>query len=600
MTASRGILQGVPGESSSAEQSSRSDQPRPIPQCTQSLLGHQAEDDQDTRIEFDSASGTRKVGIFAVALGFAAACVSLFYGIYIIGTFPTHFTARVRLSDVGQKCLALVINLIITICTDGMMSVHTVSLRWALYREHRLDYNTNIRLLTSARANGPNTWYSNLVALVCLILSYGGSSLLFIGNAAADAGFPKQNSEMDDMKTPRHINGPALVALSLGLCGQACIATWCIQSSNAVPTWSSNPLNTTLAAIQKGNIQRRPGRCMLSVQQRHQWSNQEVRPRQRQAGMLHAQQMVRYVLGLLWSLAILAIAWPVTVAVVAVATSSQNHHRPMSTSSRIACSKDMLLQWEPGQVNCSSHNYISLHMSPGTSLSKVGYTLPYSVEIFLSILFVCTIQAGQTIGLHATELLVNLSRDESSWRRAYIGRDRKGRGAQTSVNPLLAVMSSWQANVLSLAKTVMHWAMGQGLSPRIILILVGQRGAADKELISDSGYIRLRGSIEFRMIFPRLFVYAVLAVLLAAFATFLATRPYKGYQPSTFGHLQTIADLVDDWRRNEKGKFWWGDKTRLVAVDDDFYGLRLAGTTRDKELLDPIEKEGNYTGMNWI
>ncbi|PHH85062.1 hypothetical protein CDD83_971 [Cordyceps sp. RAO-2017] len=100
------------------------------------------------------------------------------------------------------------------------------------------------------------------------------------------------------------------------------------------------------------------------------------------------------------------------------------------------------------------------------------------------------------------------------------------------------------------------------------------------------------------MVYSRLFLYAILAILLAAFATFLAQRRPRGHQPATFGHLQVLADLVDDWGTDEKGRMWWGDKTGPDEPDepDGVDAVRHAGTSRDKALLAPIRLESRYAG----
>jgi hypothetical protein len=54
------------------------------------------------------------------------------------------------------------------------MEIHwrLLPLKWALQREGRLTFNSNLRLLTSARTTKANYWYTNAVLLFCLIISY--------------------------------------------------------------------------------------------------------------------------------------------------------------------------------------------------------------------------------------------------------------------------------------------------------------------------------------------------------------------------------------------------------------------------------------------
>ncbi len=57
----------------------------------------------------------------------------------------------------------------------------------------------------------------------------------------------------------------------------------------------------------------------------------------------------------------------------------------------------------------------------------------------------------------------------------------------------------------------------------------------------------------------RLVVYAAGAVVAAVIVTAFTVWPRKGMQPASWGHLQTLADLVDDWSA-PSGTIWWGDK----------------------------------------
>ena len=259
--------------------------------------------------KFDTATTARTGCVVTVSIGAILALLCLISGTYLLRTNPAILGASTSISTKGKEALALSINVVLTLCTDGMMFVHSLSLRWALYREGGLEYNTNIRLFSSSKTVGPNRWYINVVALFCLVLSYGSSSVLLVSN---------QTQEWDGIVSVM-VNATALVGLGLGLAGQAAIAVWCLASGwKLIPTWGSNPLNTALAAMEKGNFAHRPGRCMLSVHQRYLPSNQGVYPAGRQGNILQIKRSVRYILALLWALAILAIAWTATIATVSM------------------------------------------------------------------------------------------------------------------------------------------------------------------------------------------------------------------------------------------------------------------------------------------
>lgn len=59
------------------------------------------------------------------------------------------------------------------------------------------------------------------------------------------------------------------------------------------------------------------------------------------------------------------------------------------------------------------------------------------------------------------------------------------------------------------------------------------------------------------------------SALLAHFGSRLANDRPKGPQPATYGHIQTLADLIDDWSET----IYWGDKGVISGLD-----IRHAGT----------------------
>ncbi|CRG82902.1 hypothetical protein PISL3812_00249 [Talaromyces islandicus] len=556
-----------------------------------------SEDGPPSAVDVDIAPATRTACIVAVSTGAILSLLCLISGIYIVQTNRKTLVAGPwSISSAGQEVLALAVNTILTLCIDGMMLVHSVSLRWALYRDGRLQYNTNIRLFTSSKSATPNKGYINVLALFCLVLCYGASSILLLDNQA----LPEVNeyTPISDAAsqlaqagtTTRVVNGTALVALGLGLAGQAAIAVWCLALAGCelIPTWSSNPLNTTLAAMQIGTLAHQPGRCMLSVHQRHQPPHQAVYPAERQGNMVQAQRVVRYILALLWTLTVLAIAWPITIA--AVSMSIGNSSAPgQAVTEPLPCWR-FGFNWNEDSSACS-RNYVTLSLSPSANTHNPdANTFSYSAEAVLCLVFVCAIQAGQTIALHCAELLVNLSRDEKTWRQAYsnTNQNQAAPGAQLSTNPFISALSSWENTVLFTSKAVLHWIIGRSMLPSI--------GPEDNgQDLSLPDYTSING-FQFDMVYSRLIIYAILAFLLAVFATYLALKRPRGCQPAAFGHLQTLADLIDDWGTDHDGRLWWGDKT----VGDDYGRGRHAGTSWDRTVLSPICAGDKYSGNRYL
>jgi hypothetical protein len=93
------------------------------------------------------------------------------------------------------------------------------------------------------------------------------------------------------------------------------------------------------------------------------------------------------------------------------------------------------------------------------------------------------------------------------------------------------------------------------------------------------------------MIYMRIFVFSIVATLLAIFTTYLARlalqRP-KGCQPAAWGHFQTLANLIDDWNPSSDGRLWWGDK----GADED--RVRHAVTSGNLEAIGDIQMNARY------
>ncbi|CAF3525388.1 unnamed protein product [Fusarium graminearum] len=520
----------------------------------------------------DFNASTRLQCIVGITIGGLLALACIVSGIYILATQKEKIALHVELDTMAREALSLVFNIILTFCIDSMAFVHSLSLRWALYSEHRLEFNTNLRLFTSSTKSGPNRWYANILSMICLILCYGASSYLVLP---------------DDMNEVL-INGFALLTLGLALLGHAALSTWCLWTrSGSILNWSSNPLSNCLSSVQNGMLQRRNGRCMRPVHDRNpplqlgaDIDTQPIYPRQRQENMYTLSRRVRRIIWLLWALVILAIGWMFTILGLDLAYAADSGlHCPPSTDS---------LRWEiVGPGSCFS-NMASLSMSP-SSQSPEGYNKYPLLQVFLGLLFISAVQATQSIALHCTELLVNISRDETMWRNAYSNRSRsrkEPKGALLVSDSLKNAISSWEFIILSLFKSLLHWSVGQAVQPSFYTDFPEDIATLDPALLK--GEMTVVGVI-FYMVYTRLLLYAVLAILVASFATFLAMRKRSGPQPATMGHLQTIADLVDDWTPSENRRIYWGDKGESSTS-----AVRHAGTTCKPETLGQIVPDALY------
>ncbi|KAG8993650.1 hypothetical protein FRB94_010502 [Tulasnella sp. JGI-2019a] len=175
-------------------------------------------------------------------------------------------------------------------------------------------------------------------------------------------------------------------------------------------------------------------------------------------------------------------------------------------------------------------------------------------RIDLGLLYLAAVQTVVTIALHCCELIVTLARDEVVWRMASTPA-----GARPAGNPLKVALGSWQSFVLLLTKPAVHWYFGISVGVTI-----------------DKGF----DITSLAMFFP------IVLFLVAVYVTVVATHRPRGPQPVAYGHVQTLADLVDEWSMI----MYWGHK------GDHGVGPRSichAGTT-DVRPLPPIRIEEPY------
>jgi hypothetical protein len=162
----------------------------------------------------------------------------------------------------------------------------------------------------------------------------------------------------------------------------------------------------------------------------------------------------------------------------------------------------------------------------GTSVLNVGWTSNSgTIGTIGSIFLIAGFQAGLTLALHCAELLVNLSRDEGIFRMAITPK-----GTDPRYNSILAAFTSWQTITLFAFKAAVHWLFGLSINNDF--------------------------KLGVNMYPPQIFYFTGFALMVAIFATYVSLRRPDGPLPATFGHLQTMADLIDDW----DDRMFWGHK----------------------------------------
>lgn len=179
----------------------------------------------------------------------------------------------------------------------------------------------------------------------------------------------------------------------------------------------------------------------------------------------------------------------------------------------------------------------------------------WSEDTVIQILLVAALQSIVTLAMLTAELLVNLQRDESFWRRA---TSRTG-CSLASYNNFIEVVKSPFALFLFGAKAIVHWYFGQAIIPTYDAIQCPE----DVYWATGKPYIRFE--------LAQLVYLTLLLLVLAAVFTWISCRRPIGPQPATYGHLQTLADRIDEWHPT----MYWGHKVDGEVCRAGTYKLPL-------------------------
>lgn len=511
-----------------------------------------------TRQPEEHASRTGYIAALTIGAVASLACFGCGIPLAVRSGAVPLYPLPARLFPVWTEVIAFVVNAVLTQCFEGLAFIHSLSLRWALVEEDRLRFNTNLRLFNSSKRPGPNAWYSNAVSALGMVLAYTATSQLFISGVNTDDNYdPYEYFAADDRP---YLNCLALFVLGVVILIQTALGLWCLLSNQpSIRYWTSNALNTTLLALNKGEAAHHGGRCMIPVDSRVFATSSAVptRPLRQQPSMRTARPATTWVVILLWFLFALAAMWFLIIVFV---------------SRNLEVSSNRPWKFQPSWDDRGS-NVVGFSLSGPDS---TGLYKQLTAQMALGLLFVVGLQGLQTLGLHSAELVVITARDEDDWRR--LAKRHRGRHNAIKPSPFLSALRSWKNFVLVVFKSLLHWLLGQA-----VVWTFDYCGKACNT--HDKGSY---GYYSFSMLYARLLIYTLCAALLAAFVTFLAFRQPPGPQPAAWGHIQTLANLVDDWATDEADRFWWGDKGELA-------GVRHAGLSCRRADLDDIKMDAFYS-----
>ncbi|KAG1807972.1 uncharacterized protein BJ212DRAFT_1384723 [Suillus subaureus] len=134
------------------------------------------------------------------------------------------------------------------------------------------------------------------------------------------------------------------------------------------------------------------------------------------------------------------------------------------------------------------------------------------------------IQGPLTLGLHCSDLIANCIRDERQWRCA-TGR----KGLRTATNPVKTIFTHPTCLIVFVAKPFLHWMFGLAFNTNAVV--------QDEKL----------EVLPVAMYAAQIWNLCIALFIFACFFTFIALRRLRGPQPAAYGHIQTFANLIDEW-----------------------------------------------------
>ncbi|MCJ1406774.1 hypothetical protein MMC19_000842 [Ptychographa xylographoides] len=512
---------------------------------------------------FDSSARSRKLSKIGLGVSWCAGIVCLGVGVRFV---TDRSGAYLNLNIYTKEILPLVLNVLVTGINEALGYIHTNSLRWALQREGRLAFNSNLRLFTSARSSRPNAWYTNTCMLWCIIMSYASTSLIFMGDIPHSQA-PGIFSSLLPANYTNFVCGYALLTLAAGILGQCLIASVALYSAGSSPTWSSSPIDTAAACVAVAAIGPVPGRCLRSVHDKEH-DALPVGPLARQRSAYTAHKEVRVVFLCLWLTVTFAVLWGgVLIGVVDKLSDVDGMYPGVSWAflPNLPATVDLRAASWDGNTDMSGTMTLAIPWDVVGQFTWQDTPDPYIpfASFCWAFALVCLLQTIMTVSLHCAELLVNIIRDEKTWRRASSPSSKRSAAglSRSPVNALHALCVSGPALTLFLYKPVLHSLFGLAVSAYFSVGLVMRP--------------------------PQIFYLSVGALLLASFVSAFAFWPPKGPQPASFGHLQTLVDLIDEWPEQGERMFW-GRKTGGKVVDrwGEEQVLRAGSATASREVLE--------------
>ncbi|KIX09770.1 uncharacterized protein Z518_00851 [Rhinocladiella mackenziei CBS 650.93] len=467
---------------------------------------------------YNGASGTKKTCIAGLAFS-----ILVGIGFVVLGILAQGRSVTFHLNSVTLELVPLAINVVVLVVTESQGYIHATSLRWALFYEGKLEFNTNLRLLTFSKHNFANGIIANAIFFISIAVCYGASAMILVRNTYEF--YLNGGGDWDEISHLVSISKVTPIALGIAILIQCALSIWCLHASR-IPTWSSDPLTTLQAASNSRGLIYQKGRCMMSVHDRSLLPT-AMRPQARQRSPYAASPRIIHVLLVVTIVFFALVIW--TGIIIHV---GQHNMPDASWNFFPTAAVDTMTNNVEFQAATTQTVFLKFFAS-----FNPGYAPIYVPEInMLAILIFCVaIQSFLTIGLHCAELQVILLRDENVWRTLM---GPTGTEAPSLYNSVTKPLRTIPSVALLVFKPVVHWMFGSAL-----------------------GVDYAKGVL---MRVPHVtYLMALWLVFLAFVGVISFTRP-KGPLPATYGHLQTMLDVADEL----SDVMYWGDKGEATGLLD--------------------------------
>ncbi|OAX33948.1 hypothetical protein K503DRAFT_869223 [Rhizopogon vinicolor AM-OR11-026] len=488
---------------------------------------------------FDECTSTRRIVIWGSFISILASFGFIVCGVYIWVTSrqnPQHVHGLLYFNGyIASEIYSMVLNLFVTAFTECAGVMHSTSLRFALFREHRVAYNSNLRLVHGSDKRTMNSATINTVMAFLLILSYASSSFIFQGINDLPPG------TCAILATPTTILGIAILL-------QTCISLFALRDTDIL-TWSTSPFDTIPAFLSMHDRRSLEYHypltdncaCMCAVGMPLHPSM----PLNRQPSAWDIRKGVRITIYILWALGSICMAWGGWVYAV------------------LPQGSDLSWDFIPDEDNPGEAAIGGDYFTAQSGISFATWLSLYAALLLT--------QGGLTLGLHCAELVAGVVRDEMLWRRASKG----GINSSSSWKYTLC-LDNWLYIVLFIAKSVLHWIFS--LSVTIIFY--------DKNV--NNTLVAYTAGINF--FFAQIFYLGFSIFTIATIFTVAARYHPKGAQPAAYGDIKTLLRLVDDWEEN----MYWGHKDNGPTYHAGTSKEKLSAVDRNQEYGGRCQRKNTY------